>query len=272
MTTQTFPLTAAINLQVRTGTGSLVVMAQDDLAEAVVTLTARSQDSDIVERTVVELTGPTLSVTTPRQGGILDLPIFGGRRDRDAIDITVTVPSGTAIKASSYTADISVRGRCGGADLTTGAADISVEHVDGDLRIRYGSGSCSAERVEGSVTSRSGSGRARFGTIGGSLNAGCGSGELTAESVGGTVHARAGSGGATLGSVRGDVDLGSGSGNMSIGLPAGYPARLDVTTGSGRVTSDLPIEDTPAPSLSKAQPLTIRARTGSGDIRVFRAA
>jgi hypothetical protein len=272
MSTQTFPLTGPINLQARVSHGTLVVNAQDDLTEAVVTLTPRSTDSDILDRMVVELRGPTLFVTAPRQGGILDLPIFGGRREKDAVDITVTVPSGTAVKASSYTADITVHGRCGGADLASGASDISVEHVDGDLRIRYGSGNCSAERVDGSVTSRSGSGKARFGTISGSLNAGCGSGDLEADSVRGSVHARSGSGGSRIGAAYGDVDLGSGSGSMSIGLPAGYPARLDVTTGSGRVTSDLPIEDTPATSLTKAEPLTIRARTGSGDIRLFRAA
>jgi hypothetical protein len=272
MTTQTFPLTGPINLQVRVSHGSLIVTAQDDLTEAVVTLTPRSKDSDILDRMVVELRGPTLYVTAPRQGGIFDLPIFGGRREKDAVDLTVTVPSGTAIKASSYTADVTVHGRCGGADIASGASDINLEHVDGDLRIRYGSGSCVAERVDGSVTSRSGAGKVRFGAISGSLNAGCGSGELEAGSVRGSVHARSGSGGATLGAVYGDVDLGSGSGSMSIGLPSGYPARLDVTTGSGRVTSDLPIENEPTSSISSGDPLTIRARTGSGDIRVFRAA
>jgi hypothetical protein len=122
------------------------------------------------------------------------------------------------------------------------------------------------------VTSRSGSGSARFGRIGGDLNAGCGSGELDVTSVGGSVRSRAGSGRFTLARVNGDlVDLASGSGPMSIGLPAGRPARLDVTTGSGRVDSELPIHDRPRVSVSKARAMQVRARTGSGDIRLFRA-
>jgi hypothetical protein len=60
-----------------------------------------------------------------------------------------------------------------------------------------------------------------------------------------------------------------GSGSIAIGLPAGQPARLDVTTGSGRVDSDLPIEDSPA---TQHNPITVRARTGSGNVRLFRAA
>jgi hypothetical protein len=268
MTTQTFPLTGPINLQARVGHGSLVVTAQDDLTDAVVILTPRTTDSDILDRVVVDLQGPTLSINAPRQGGIFDLALFGGRRDREAVDITVSVPSGTAIKASSYTAPVTVHGRCGGADVATGAADITLEHVAGDLRVRYGSGTCRVERVDGSVQSRSGAGRAHFGTIGGSLSAGCGSGELEAATVRGAVNARSGSGGASFGAVYGDVNVGSGSGSMNIGLPAGVPARLDVTTGSGRVSSDLPIDDGPT---SKGAPITIRARTGSGNIRLFRA-
>jgi len=61
----------------------------------------------------------------------------------------------------------------------------------------------------------------------------------------------------------------SGSGGLEIGLPTGVSAKLDVHTGSGRVRSDLPIEDAPREAKSK---ITVRARTGSGDVRLFRAA
>ena len=40
-------------------------------------------------------------------------------------------------------------------------------------------------------------------------------------------------------------------------------------TGSGRVNSELPITDAPA---ATGDPITVRARTGSGDVRLFRAA
>ena len=269
MTTTTFPLDGPINLQVRAGHGSLAVHAADSVTEASVTLEPRVADSDIVERTTVEMRGRTLVVVTPRRGGIFDLPVFGGSANsRDALDITVTVPSGTAMKLSSFTAGIAVDGRAGSADVAAGAADIHVDHIDGDLQLRFGSGNAHAERITGSVVARSGSGDAVFGEIGGGLTSGCGSGRLEVGTVRGSVRSRSGSGTALLNAVYGDVDLASGSGGVEIGLPEGRSAQLDVTTGSGQVQSDLPVDDAPKQGSHR---ISIRARTGSGDIRVFRA-
>jgi len=269
MDTRTFPINGPINLLGRIGHGAFTVNAQDGLTEASVTLAPRDKDSDILERTVVELRGPTLVVTTPRQGGIFDLPLLGGTHQRDAIDITVAVPSGTAVKLSAHTAALTVNGRCGGADVASGSSTITLAQVDGDLRLRLGSGTARVAGVAGSVQARSGSGDTHFGEIGGSLTSACGSGDLEVATARGSVRARAGSGNATIAAVYGDVDLVSGSGRLAIGLPAGQPARLDVTTGSGRVNSELLIEDAPA---TQNTAITVRARTGSGDVRLFRAA
>lgn len=267
MTTRTFPLDGPINLQARLGHGSITVNTEDSLAEASVTLTPRSAGSDIVERIAVEMAGRTLSITAPRKGGVFDLPFFGNH-GREAVDVVVTVPTGTASKITVFTADITVRGRIGGADIASGASSIDLDCVDGDLRVRYGSGTCAVAEVTGAVEARSGAGSAHFGRIGGSLTSGCGSGELEVQAVHGRVRSRSGSGSACLDAVYSDVDLASGSGPVRIGLPAGHSARLDVTTGSGQIDSDLPIASTP---LRKGPSITVRARTGSGDIRIFRA-
>jgi hypothetical protein len=116
---------------------------------------------------------------------------------------------------------------------------------------------------------RSGSGNAYFGDVGGALQAGFGSGDLDVDLARGAVRSRAGSGDARIGAVHGDVDVAAGSGGVSIGLPAGVSARLEVTTGSGRVHSELPID---TQSSGAVKSIMIRARTGSGDVRLFRAA
>ena len=273
-THNSFPLTGPINLHARLGHGRITVTAIDDLETATVSLRphkaglTKGTANDAIERMVVELRGPTLYVTAPRQGGIFDM--FGGmRREKDAVDVDVQVPSGTAVKISTFTADVEVVGRCGGADVATGAAAIALDDVDGDLVLRYGSGTSNVKHVNGSVTIRSGSGDAVLGSIEGQLQAGCGTGRLEVGSVRGAVRSRAGSGDAMLGVVYGDVDLASGSGTMQIGLPSGLAAKLDVTTGSGTVNTDLPIEDGPR---RESPVITVRARTGSGNIRLFRAA
>lgn len=265
MTTKTFAITKPISLVARIGHGSFRVTALDDLIEASVTLTARTGRSEILDRTTVELRGTTLQISSPRQGGVFDL--FGGRT-RDAIDVEVTLPSGTPLTISSHTADVTVTGRCGNADIASGASEVNAEYVDGDLRLRYGSGNCHIERVTGSVQTRSGSGTARFDEVGGTLTSACGSGQLDVGTARGAVRFRAGSGGATLGAIYDDVDLACGSGEISIGVPAGVSARLDLTTGSGRLDPQLAISQT---STAGSRAITIRARTGSGDVHLFRA-
>jgi DUF4097 and DUF4098 domain-containing protein YvlB len=265
MTTKTFTITEPINVVGRIGHGSFRVTTVDDLAEANVTLTARAEGSDILDHTTVELRGTTLQINSPRQGGIFE--IFNNHL-REAIDVELTVPSGTPLKLGSLSGEFTVVGRCGTADFASGSTEVKAEHIDGDLRLRYGSGDCDIERVTGSVQVKSGSGTVNLGEVGGALTSTSGTGRLEVGTVHGAVRFRAGSGGASLDAIYGDVDLTSGSGELRIGVPSGVSAKLDVTTGSGRVDPQLPISE----SSSGGRTITIRVRTGSGDVHLFPAA
>jgi hypothetical protein len=268
MPLHSFPLTGPIKLDVRLAHGSVTVETADHLTEATVRLEPHKNAGDLLEQTAVELRGDTIVVHAPRQGGIFDFAKFGGR-GKAGLDVHVVVPTDTPVKISTFTAPIRIPGDVGSADIAFGAAEAVVRRVAGDLRMRFGSGTAKVVEVTGSVQVRSGSGDAEFGEVGGALSSGCGSGNLRARIVHGAVHARCGSGAARLEAVHDDVDVASGSGGLEIGLPAGVSAELNVTTGSGRVSSDLPVEDAPR---SAAKPIHIRARTGSGDVRLFRAA
>ncbi|HEX4344789.1 MAG TPA: hypothetical protein VHZ31_04440 [Solirubrobacteraceae bacterium] len=269
--TKTFALTGPINLSVRLGRGSVTVRTSDDLEAATVDLVPNPGAEELAEQIVAELVGPTLTIAMPREGRLADIVSVWSHRQRarDCVAVTVAVPTGTALKIVTTHAPVTVTGRCAGADITTGSGAITLDHVDGDLLLRYGSAGSRVERVSGSVTVQSAAGEARFGTIEGSLDHGCGRGLLDVREVHGKVRSRNGSGGARLAAVHGDVDLATGSGAMSIGLPAGATARVSATTGSGRVRSDLPIDD--RPTLAASRTITVRALTGSGDIELFRA-
>jgi hypothetical protein len=264
----TFPLSGPINLLARLGHGSITVTAQDDLAEAVVRLIPRDPRSDVLDRTTVKMQGSTLLVTGPRQGGLADL-VGGWRRERDGIDAAIEVPSGTPIKISSAGDDIMVTGRCGDADIATSAARIKLDVVAGHLRLRNGNADSRIVTVTGSVQLSAGGGSAQFGEIGGPLDCKFGSGEFSAAVLHGDLHLRAGRASAHLGAVHGDVDVAIGSGPISIGLPAGVAAELDITSGMGLVHTDLPVEQAPAPA---HQMITVRVRTGAGDVQLLRAA
>lgn len=268
MRQHTFPLDGPINLLVQIAHGSVTVEAEDAVEHATVVVEPGTKGAELLDQTVVAMRGRTLTVVTERRDGLFDRALFGRRAGR-TLDVKVLVPTGTAVKISTETAPITIVGRVGGADLAFGAADVTLGYVERDLRLRYGSGRARAVQVGGSVDLRAGSGSAQFGAIGGDLRASCGSGDLDIGVIRGAARSRSGSGTARLAEVHGDVDLATGSGGLAIGLPTGVTARLDVHSGSGHVNSDLPIEDKPA---STSEIITVRARTGSGDVRLFRAA
>jgi hypothetical protein len=271
VTTKSFPLAGPIELSCRLSSGAITVHADEGVTEAKVVLSARDGRSDYVDRTTVELQGSTLVVHGPQpRGPLFDIPVFTGRfGERDAIDAEITVPAGTPMKIASWGADVVVKGRAGTTDMMSGSTTTEIDNVDGDLRLRYGSGPARAQQVTGSVVVRAGSSSLTFSEVAGSIEVGCGSGSLEVGSVGGRVRMRTGTGQATIGAASGDVDFTSGSGGLSVGLRRGQPARLDVVTGAGHLRSDLPVED--APPASTARAITIKARTGSGDVRIFRA-
>jgi DUF4097 and DUF4098 domain-containing protein YvlB len=259
-----FPVTSAINLLVKLNNGSLRVTAIDGLAEATVRLTPEHSGSDIINEFTVEMDGSTLTITAPRHEGF---SLFRG--NRDGVDVEVRVPSGTAMKLNTGSAPIIMTGRAGGADVASGSGRIDLDTIDGDLRVRHGSAHSSVKVVTGDATLRSGSGNAQFGEVTGNLDAGFGSGNLEVLAAGGSVRSHAGSGDATIKRAGSDIDFRSGSGTVHVGLPVGTAARLDLKTGSGKVRSDLPIADAPAEGSTS---IMIKARTGSGDVRLFRAA
>jgi hypothetical protein len=265
--TTTFPLTGPINLVVRLGYGSITVATHEVLTEAVVRLVPRDHQSDVLDRVTVEMHGQTLLVTGPRQDGLADL-IGRWRRDRDEIDAVIEVPTGTAIKISAASEDVTITGRCGDTDLATTAGRISLDTVDGNLRLRYGSANSRIGVVTGSAELGAAGGSAHFGEVGGPLECKLGSGELIVDVVRGELRLRAGSGSARIGAVYANADLAFGSGPISIGLPTGVTAQVDITSGTGEVHSDLPVEQAPDPA---ARAIRVRARTGSGGVRILRA-
>ena len=78
------------------------------------------------------------------------------------------------------------------------------------------------------------------------------------------MNAKTASGDITVEDVRtGVVSLNAASGDLHIGVRAGVTAHLDVSSVSGRIRSDLPVDDTAPESGST---LAVRARTMSGNV------
>jgi DUF4097 and DUF4098 domain-containing protein YvlB len=96
-----------------------------------------------------------------------------------------------------------------------------------------------------------------------------GSGDVRLGSVARDLSARTGSGDLTVvDASAGGLELTTGSGQLRVGIHTGVLAELDVSSGSGRAHSDLPVGGPPSEG---GVTLRVRARTGSGDALVTAA-
>jgi hypothetical protein len=82
------------------------------------------------------------------------------------------------------------------------------------------------------------------------------------------LQASSGSGDISVPSTTGSVDLRSASGSLTVGIADDLPAWLDLNSVSGRIRIALEASAQPG----EGEPfVTVRARTASGEIAVYRA-
>lgn len=201
--------------------------------------------------------------------------------------VTVQVGAGSAA-AQGVDADLRLGTR--GGDVTaertrgrlvigSGSGDVHVRGAQGsELRVGTGSGDVEvrdlrAERIDVGT----GSGDVNGGGLdGGDVKLAAGSGDFKLDAVRArTLRIGTGSGSADVG-VAGPLEearVGSGSGDVTLRVPANFGATLDVSTGSGDVHSDLPLQVTRADKHHITGRIgdgraAIHVSSGSGDVRV----
>ncbi|MBV8541485.1 MAG: hypothetical protein JO268_13220 [Pseudonocardiales bacterium] len=223
--------------------------------------------AEAVRRTVIDFTGQRLTVRTPREYPLRTVPLI----------IQVTAPSGSSINARGGSADIAVTGVAAGLDATTGSGHVRAQRCTGVAEVRTGSGDVRLGTVLGRLRVRTGSGRIDVTSVEGAEGSGTvqtGSGDVrlgcvNLDAVQHAVNARTGSGDLTVvDACAGGLELTTGSGQLRVGIHHGVLAELDVSSGSGRARSDLPVGGPPAEG---DVALRVRARTGSGDALVTAA-
>ncbi|GAB3856897.1 hypothetical protein GCM10028801_14650 [Nocardioides maradonensis] len=183
----------------------------------------------------VEQRGGRVLVIGPRQRGF-----FAGSHLR----YEIKVPTDSQLVVRSGSADVTVTGRLGTTRVKTGSGDVALDGLSGPGVLDSGSGALSVGDADATLRLRSGSGRVRVGS--------------SREAVVST-----GSGDISVGTLTGKLVAKSGSGDLRIGVASGLAVWTDISTGSGRLSSDLPRMGEPERG---APYVEIRATTGSGDI------
>jgi DUF4097 and DUF4098 domain-containing protein YvlB len=186
-----------------------------------------------------------------------------------SIGVRARCPAGTAVEASSSSADVAALGRYGDVAIKTASGDTSFESVGGACRISSASGDIQLREAEGAVTLNTASGDVHVGTSTGPLSANLVSGDATVLDARAALSVNTVSGDQVIeASGGGDVRLQSVSGDVRVGVRPGFRLYIDASSVSGDVSSQLDAADEPQGDDSVSQ---LRVRTVSGDVSIVRA-
>lgn len=258
------------NLYVEIGRGSVHVRAAD------VTTTTVQVDGSAMEDVEVTYEGDQISVVAPRKR----TGFFGGSEPK--VDVTVVAPTGSALVAKLGSADLVAEGSLGAVRTKTGSGDLRMEHVTGAAVVDTGSGDITLGRIDGDLRAKTGSGDVTVATTNSTAGISTGSGDVRINHTQAAAVLKAGSGDLRVDRADADLSLTSGSGDLVaslvtrggvqarnatgdivIGVPSGLPVWTDVSSVTGRISSNLEGAGQPADG---EEHLELRATSVSGDI------
>ena len=197
-----------------------------------------------------------------------------------SVDYDITVPAQTTVRTRSGSGDQTIEGTQGNVDVQTGSGDVKLRSLKGEVRLQTGSGDVRAHEISGSVRGGTGSGDVEIDEAGpGDIDLHTGSGGVSARGIQGSFHGETGSGDVNAeGTQSGTWEIRTGSGGVRVKLPSNSAFDADISTSSGTVDVDSPIEMTVQGRVGDSHksirgkvhgggPL-LRVRTGSGDIHI----
>jgi hypothetical protein len=275
---RTLPVTGPVDLEVVTGSGDITCRTGPPGS---VSVSARIQASRSVVGGDPEEVVHAIERKPPiRQAGgaiHIDRP----SHDNVSIDYEITVPPDTRLRAHTGSGDQRVHGLRRGIELRAGSGEIEVEGVAGGVRAETGSGNVSASQVAAPVEVETGSGDIHLGLNGpGFVRTHSGSGDVDIRGAVGGLSVETGSGEvAAAGEARAAWSLETSSGDVRLDLGGRTSYNLDVTTGSGDITTARPVQMTVQGRVKDGhrQQLSgfvgrggpsVKVRTGSGDVDI----
>jgi DUF4097 and DUF4098 domain-containing protein YvlB len=184
----------------------------------------------------------------------------GRNRSAGSAHLTVQLPRGAHLNASSGNGDVHVTGAGRDVRASSGNGEVEVRGAGGAVRASTGNGAVTVSEAGGGVTASSGNGRITVGTSEGPVRASTGNGAIDVR----------------MASLRGteDMEFSSGNGRITVRLPADFNGRLDLGTGSGDAYSDFPVTVQGRVQRTRLQGTvgsggpTVRLRSGNGDVEV----
>ncbi|HVA00070.1 MAG TPA: DUF4097 family beta strand repeat-containing protein [Terriglobia bacterium] len=271
---RTLPVTGPVEVNVRTGAGSLTVSAGGN-SSVQVHATIRAWrglfSGEEAEKRVryleahppIEQHGNTITLGATTDPGL---------QHNISISYKLVVPAATRLKSRTGSGDQTIEGIDGPLDLSTGSGRLKASNIGNSVQASTGSGDIELESVKGNIRASSGSGGIRAWGIAGSFRASTGSGDVTlAQTSVADARVSSASGHVSLKNVHGLVHAKTASGSISAEGGGQEPWHLETVSGSVtvRVPPGLGFDlqaHTVSGSVSATQPLTLQGTANHREI------
>ena len=268
-----FETPGSVSLQVKLPSGRVLVTTADQPSTTVevVAIGRRGQDAiDEIDVTLDDRPGRHVVKIEQRdrfRWGPIQIT-WGGD-----FECRIVCPPGTDLEFSGGSTDLRAEGELGEVSVRTASGDIRVESASRELQAKTASGDISVdtiaaqsslatvsgeidvERVDAPVTARSVSGRVTIASISAALGVSTTSGNIDLKAISG-----------------GDVRAKSVSGDVRIGVARGTRTWVDASSVSGRLESELGLEDQEPSGDAGEAVVPLHVKTVSGDVSIVRAA
>ena len=268
-----FETPGSVSLQVKLPSGRVQVTAADEprTTVEVIAVGRRGQDAiDEIEVTMDERLGRYV-VKVEQKDRFRWGPIqitWGGD-----FECRIVCPIGTDLDMSGGSTDLRAEGGLGDVSVRTASCDIRLESALGELQVKTASGDIAVdaiasqaslvtvsgdlgvERLDASLTARAVSGDVTIGTVSGALGLSTTSGDVDLKAV-----------------IGGDIRVQTVSGDVRVGIARGTRTWIDAASVSGRLESELGLEDQAPSAETDDAVVPLHVKTVSGDVAIVRAA
>ena len=270
---QVFETPGSVSLQIKLPSGRVLVATADEPRTTVEVVAAgrRGQDAvDEIDVTMEERLGRYV-VKVEQKDRFRWGPIqitWGGD-----FECRITCPPGTDLDLAGGSTDLRADGELGEVSVRTASGDMRLETAHREVQVRTASGDIAIGTLAA---------QASLVTVSGDLGVESVEAPLTARAVSGDVTIGRASGGLAISTTSGDVDVKavSGgdvrvqtvSGDVRVGIARGTRTWIDAASVSGRLESELGLEDQEPASEEGGPVLPLHVKTVSGDVSIVRAA
>ena len=268
-----FETPGSVSLQIKLPSGRVLVTTADEprTTVEVVAVGRRGQDAiDEIDVTMEERLGRHV-VKVEQKDRFRWGPIqitWGGD-----FECRISCPPGTELDLSGGSTDVRVDGELGEVSIRTASGDIRLDSVLNELQAKTASGDIEVALIASQAALVTVSGDVEVGRSDTSLTARSVSGEVTIGQSSGTLGISTTSGDVDVKAVSdGDVRVQTVSGDVRVGIAKGTRTWIDAASVSGRLESELGLEEQEAPSEGDSGVVPVHVKTVSGDVSVVRAA